>query len=104
MIPAQGEVWWAEAPDLGRRPVMVVTRDQAIPVLRTILVAPVTRTVRGIPTEIPLGVEEGLPAECAATFDNLQPVPKWSLVERLAPVTTGRQQQICTVMDAVADC
>jgi mRNA interferase MazF len=61
MRPARGEVWWGEATDEKGRPYLVLTRDEAIPVLRAILVAPVTRTVRGIPTEVPLGSEEGLP-------------------------------------------
>src|SRR5262245_57635929 len=71
--PAQGEIWWAEAMDK-RRPVLVVTRSEAVRVLTWVLVAPVTRTVRGIPTEISLGPEQGLPEECVASFDNLQPI------------------------------
>jgi hypothetical protein len=66
-------VWWAEAQDK-RRPVLVVTRDEAIPVLTWILIAPVTRTVRAIPTEVLLGPDEGLAVDCAAAFDNLQPI------------------------------
>lgn len=56
MTPAQGDIWWAEAEDR-RQPAPVVTRDEAIPVLTRILVAPVTRTVRGIPTELSLDAE-----------------------------------------------
>ena len=55
--PARGEIWWGEAPDAKGRPYLILTRDEAVPVLRTILVAPVTRTVRGIPTEVPVGAE-----------------------------------------------
>ncbi|MDQ3470421.1 MAG: type II toxin-antitoxin system PemK/MazF family toxin [Actinomycetota bacterium] len=73
--PAHGDVWWAEASDLGRRPMLVVTRDVGIPVLSRLLVAPVTRTIRSIPTEVRLGADEGLPTECVASFDNLQPNP-----------------------------
>ena len=61
-VPAQGEVWWAEAEDK-RRPVLIVTRDEGIPVLTWLLVAPVTRTVRDIPTEVALGPGEGLPED-----------------------------------------
>jgi mRNA interferase MazF len=56
--PRQGEIWWAEA-DGKRRPVLVVTRSEAVPVLTGIVVAPVTRTVRAIPTELALGEAEG---------------------------------------------
>lgn len=104
MTPAQGEVWWAELPEAGRRPVMVITRDQAIPVLRTVLVAPVTRTVRGIPTEIALGPEDGLPEVCAATFDNLQPVPRSLLVDRAGPSGPSRRIDICQRLRNLADC
>jgi mRNA interferase MazF len=104
VTPAQGEVWWAEAPEMGVRPVLVVTRDQAIPVLRTVLVAPITRTVRGIPTEIELGPDDGLREVCAATFDNLQPVPTWSLRDRAAPSTAARRGEICQRLSALADC
>lgn len=68
-----------------RRPVLVVTRDEAIPVLRRLVVAPVTRTVRSIPTEIALGTDEGMPVDCAASFDNLQPINRHLLTERVAP-------------------
>jgi mRNA interferase MazF len=64
-VPRQGEICWAEAEDK-RRPVLVVTRSEAVGVLAGIVVAPIGRTVRGIPTEIPLGREEGLAVTSAA--------------------------------------
>ena len=72
-VPRQGEVWWAEAEDK-RRPVLVVTRSDAIPVLRWVVVAPITRTVRDIRTEVRLGAEDGLREDSVASFDNLQPI------------------------------
>jgi mRNA interferase MazF len=99
----QGEVWWAQADDK-RRPVLVVTRDEAIPVLTRLIVAPVTRTVRGIPTEVALGTDEGLPVDCAASFDNLQPVNRHLLTERLGTLSATRRQEICRALDALADC
>ena len=65
-----------------RRPFLVMTRSAAIPVLNSVLAAPVTRTLRNIPTELALGPDDGMPEECAATFDNLRVVPKAYLVER----------------------
>lgn len=82
VTPAQGDLWRAEAHDK-RRPVLVVTRSSAVDVLTWLVVASVTRTVRSIPTEVPLGAEEGLAAECAASFDNLQPIRKTFLTERI---------------------
>jgi mRNA interferase MazF len=101
--PRQGEVWWAEAEDK-RRPVLVVTRSEAIPVLHRIVVAPVTRTVRGIPTEVALGTDEGLPVDCAASFDNLQPINRRLLTERLGALAAARRQEVCGALDALADC
>ena len=102
MTPVRGEIWWAESEDL-RRPVLVVTRDVAIPVLGSILVAPVTRTVRGIPTEIPLGRDEGLPESCTASFDNLRPVSKVWMTRRMG--TLGlRSHEICGALAALSDC
>jgi mRNA interferase MazF len=101
--PRQGEVWWAEAEDK-RRPVLVVTRSDAIPVLRRLVVAPVTRTVRDIPTEIALGEEEGLSVDCAASFDNLQPINRMLLTERVGALPAARRHELCGALDALADC
>lgn len=103
MTPRQGEVWWAEAEDK-RRPVLVVTRSEAIPVLRWVIVAPVTRTVRGIPTEVRLGPEHGLPEECAASFDLLQPIRRSFLTERVGSLGPTGSGPICTALAALADC
>ncbi len=101
-VPRQGEIWWAEA-QAKRRPVLVITRSEAVPVLSGIVVAPVTRTVREIPTEIPLGEAEGLPVECAASFDNLQRILRSALTERAGDLGV-RRRQICTALCALADC
>jgi len=101
--PRQGEVWWAEAEDK-RRPVLVITRSDAITVLSRIVVAPVTRTVRRIPTEIRFGPDDGLPTECAASFDNLQPINRHLLTERLGALGGARRREICAALAALADC
>jgi mRNA interferase MazF len=101
--PHQGEVWWAEAEDK-RRPVLIVTRNDAIPVLRRLVVAPVTRTIRGIPTEVALGEDEGLPVACAASFDNLQPVNRHLLTQRVGALGAPRRHEVCRALDALADC
>jgi mRNA interferase MazF len=101
-VPRQGEIWWAEADDQ-RRPVLVVTRSEATPVLTGIVVAPVTRTMRGIPTEIRLGPDEGLPVECAASFDNLQRIHRAALTERAGDLGM-RRGAICEALRTLADC
>ncbi|MGH8936535.1 MAG: type II toxin-antitoxin system PemK/MazF family toxin [Acidimicrobiia bacterium] len=102
MTPAQGDIWWAEAEDK-RRPVLVVTRTEAVPVLTWIVVAPVTRTIRGIPTEIALDAEQGMSMPCAASFDNLQPLRKVFLTERIGSLQHPRAE-ICRKLGALADC
>ena len=101
-VPRQGEIWWAESDDK-RRPVLIVTRSEAVPVLTGIVVAPVSRTVRDIPTEIRLGETEGLPAECAASFDNLQRIGRSALTSRVGDLG-ARRDGICLALRALADC
>lgn len=98
--PRRGEVWWGGIEDLGRRPFLVMTRSAAIPVLNSALAVPVTRTVRNIPTEVALGPSDGMPAECAATFDNLRVVPKAYLVDRICALGPSRLVEACTALRA----
>ena len=100
--PQQGEIWWATTEEK-RRPVLVVTRSEAVGVLTAVVVAPVTRTVRDIPTEIPLGRDEGLQVDCAASFDNLQRIRRSALTERAGGIGP-RRERICDALRALADC
>jgi mRNA interferase MazF len=102
--PRRGEVWWGEIEGLGRRPFLVMTRSAAISVLNGVVTAPVTRTVRNIPTELPLGPDDGMPTECAASFDNLRVVPKAYLVDRLCILNTARLAEACAALRAAVDC
>ena len=101
-VPRQGEIWWAEVEDM-RRPVLVVTRSEAVGVLTGIIVAPVTRTVRSIPTEISLGTDEGMTVECAASFDNLQRVRRDALTKKTGDLGL-RRDEVCAALRALADC
>lgn len=100
--PRQGDIWWAET-EHKRRPVLVVTRSSSVERLTSVVVAPVTSTVRNIRTEILLGSDEGLSRECAATFDNLVSIPVSLLVERVGAVDFANAR-ICEAMGALADC
>jgi mRNA interferase MazF len=97
-------VWWGEAPDATGRPYLVLTRDEAIPVLRTILVAPITRTIRGIPTEVPLGAEEGLATDGVASLDNVLTFPTSMLVRRMGALALDRRDEPCEALRAAIDC
>jgi mRNA interferase MazF len=73
----RGEVRWYEfQPPDKRRPVLILTRSSAIHFLNEVTVAPITSTIRGIPSEVVLGIEDGLPQDCAVNLDHLQTVPK----------------------------
>jgi mRNA interferase MazF len=102
--PDRGEVWWGELEDVGRRPFLVMTRSAAIPVLHNVLAAPITRTVRNIPTELLLGPNDGMPTECAASFDNLRVVPKAYLVQRLCSLDQTRLGEACRALRSAVDC
>jgi mRNA interferase MazF len=93
-----------ETPNDKRRPVLVVSRDEAIPVLNNVVVAPVTTTIRDIPTCIPLGSDEGIDRDSVASFDNLAAVPKSVLTTRLGALGPVGRVRICEALAALADC
>jgi mRNA interferase MazF len=75
-VVARNDIVWADlGPPAGRRPVCVLTRDAAIPVLTAVTCAPITRTIRGIRSEVELGPEHGLPQSCVISCDNVITVP-----------------------------
>jgi mRNA interferase MazF len=90
----RGDVCWYtfKAPDK-KRPVVILTRDSAIAVLHSVTVAPITSTIRSIPTEVVLTKADGLPTTCAANFDNLQTVPKTNIGDRIARLTAQKMKE-----------
>ncbi len=73
----RGEVWWAELPQpIGRRPVLLLSRDVAYSVRTSVTVAVITRTIRNIPVEVLLAQEDGMPTDCVVNLDNILTVPK----------------------------
>jgi mRNA interferase MazF len=103
-VVAQGELWLMEPPNGKRRPVLVVSRNSAIPVLNNIVVAPVTSTIRTIPTCVAVGSDEGIDHDSVASFDNLAAVPKSVLTTRLGSLGAGARQRMCEALQALADC
>jgi len=101
----RGELWLARDHRSGKmRPALIVTRDRAIPVLDAITVAPVTTTLRDIPTCIPVGVDHGLNRDSVASFDNLDVISKSMLVRRLGDLGPSADALICRALSAMADC
>ena len=91
----RGDVCWYtfKAPDK-KRPVLILTRDSAIAVLNSVTVAPVTSTIRSIPSEVVLTKDDGMPDACAANFDNLQTVPKSNIGDRIARLTARKMREV----------
>lgn len=81
----KGEIWWARLkPPAGRRPVVLLSRDEAYAVRTAVTVAPVTTTARGIPVEVPLGLENGLPKPCVVNCDSILTIPKACLESKIS--------------------
>jgi mRNA interferase MazF len=91
----RGEIWWAELPKpAGRRPVILLSRDEAYEVRQLVTVAPVTTRVRGIPVEIPLGPKDGMPRECVVNLDTVTTIPKDALKERLTVLSRAKMTAV----------
>lgn len=91
----RGEIWWARLPQpAGRRPVVLVSRDSAYAVRNSVSVVEVSRTVRGIPTEVPLGKREGLPKPCVANADSIATIPKTWLESRIGPLSGEKAKSL----------
>jgi mRNA interferase MazF len=104
-LPARGDVWWCELPEIGRRPVVVLSRDAAIPRLRRALIGPCTTTIRGIPTEVRLEPpDDPIPLASVVNLDSVESVPLGTLVERLGRLSDDRMRGICEAVEIAVDC
>ena len=103
--PRRGEVWWCEPPDIGRRPVVVLSRDVAIPHLGRVLVAPCTTTIRGLPSEVVLDPgDDPIPRPSAVNLDSVESVSVGVLVERLGFLSDVRMREVCAALAVATDC
>ncbi len=104
-MPMRGELWWCEPPEIGRRPVVVLSRDAAIPRLGRALVAPCTTTVRGLPSEVLLEPgEDPIPRRSAVNLDSVGSVSLGVLVERIGRLSDTRMGQICSALEIAVEC
>lgn len=91
----RGEVWWAELPPpIGRRPVLLLSRDVAYRVRTSITVAIVTRVARNIPVEVPLGPEDGMPQRCVVNLDDILTIPKFRLAGRITVLSPEKMTDV----------
>ena len=104
-LPRRGEVWWCELPEAGRRPVVVLSRDAAIPRHRRTLVAPCTTTIRGLVSEVVVEpAEDPVPRRCAINLDSVERVSLGVLVDRLGRLSDSRMRQVCDALAVAVDC
>lgn len=101
---SRGDIYWYEPPDAKRRPVLILTRDEAIPVLNSYLAVPATRTIRDIGTEVFLDRSDGMPAECALSFDNLLTAYSGYLTDRITSLPRHRWREICDALAFATAC
>jgi len=100
----RGEVWWYEHPVTGRRPFLVLTRPEAIPVLNQVVGVPLTRTVRGIPTEVAIDRTDGMRVACVAALDNLTQIRPALCTERITTLGPERMAEVCQALRTSLAC
>ncbi len=104
-LPTRGELWWCELPETSRRPVVVLSRDAAIPRLRRALIAPCTSTIRGLASEVELEPgEDPIPLRSAVNLDSVESVSVETLTERLGRLADERMREICSALAVAVDC
>ena len=91
----RGEIWWADLPaPYGRRPAILVSRDAAYAVRRSVTLVPLTTRRRGIPVEVPLGPGDGVPRACVANADDVLTVAKTRLIRRVGPLAPEKLRAV----------
>jgi mRNA interferase MazF len=99
----RGEIWFAATPG-GDRPVLVLTRDPVADRIGAVVVAGLTRTRRGLVSELFLTPSDGVPTECVANFDNLHTLPRGAFRRRVAMLPPARQSEMCRTLSAATGC
>ena len=91
----RGEIWWAILPSpAGKRPIVLVSRNEAYKIRDLITIAPVTTRIRGIPTEVELNTKDGLPRRCVVNCDNLTTIPKTWLEKRISVLHAAKMREV----------
>lgn len=101
----RGEIWLYSFRSPGkRRPVLVLTRPEVIDLLSTVMVAPITSKILGAPSEVPVGVDEGLKHDSAINLDHVQTVQKARLEHFIGTVPPGTMRQVCRALAIATGC
>ena len=103
--PRRGEIWQYRfrAPDK-RRPVVVLTRQEVVPLLGTVTVAPITSTIRGLPSEVVVGTEEGLKHDSAVNLDHVQTVEQRLLHSFVGTLSETKMRKVCRALALATGC
>lgn len=105
MSPERGDVWWCEHPEIGRRPVVVLSRSAAIRARRRVIVAPCSTVHRGLESEVELDPRaDPVPRPCVAALDSVESVPTALLTERLGRLADHTMRQVCAALAVAVDC
>jgi mRNA interferase MazF len=100
----RGEVWFAATPG-GDRPVLVLTRDPVADRIGSVVVAALTRTNRGLVSELQLQADrDGVPTDCVVNFDNVHTLPRTALRRRVTTLSPARMAEACRVQGAATGC
>ena len=101
----RGEIWLFDykRPDK-TRPVLVLTRQEVIELLHTVMVAPITSTIRGAPSEVVVGIGDGLKGDSAVNLDHVQTVEKSRLRRRIAEISPARMKAVCQALAIATGC
>jgi mRNA interferase MazF len=103
-VVTRGDVYFYEHPGWGRRPVLVLTRNAAIPVLKRVTTASISRVIRGIPTEVVIDEEDGMPTRCAISLDNLGEAWKALLTQRITYLGEDQMARVCAALAIAVGC
>jgi mRNA interferase MazF len=104
-LPQRGEIWWCAPPDIGRRPVVVLSRDAAIGRRHRSIVAPCTTTIRGLHSEVLLEPDQDpIPRRSAVNLDSVESVAVGVLVERIGRLSSERMHQVCAALAVAVAC
>lgn len=104
-LPSRGEIWWCELPEVPRRPVVVLSRDVAIPRLRRAVIAPCTTNIRGLPSEVVLDpAADPIPRPSAVNLDSMESVSVGTLTQRLGRLSDERMRQVCEALNVAVSC
>jgi mRNA-degrading endonuclease toxin of MazEF toxin-antitoxin module len=103
-VVARGEIWWHEDPNLGPRPHLILSRNVVIPLLNKVIAVPTTRRARGIPTEVALDEDDGMPQPCVLTLDNVSAIRVSLCTERITTLGPDRLHEVCEALRRATSC